>query len=98
MLVTDSLRDNWFLTHEGDNINLPLIFKKEKNFDLIYYDSDKSYEAKKRFHKLILKLPTPKVLVYDDIDRDSFFFECVKTYGYNYKIFNNAGVILNNFN
>ena len=95
VLVSKSLRDNWFLTHDGDSINLPLIFEKEKKFDLIYYDSEKSYDGKKRFHEMILKLPPPKILIFDDIDRDSFFSECVSTFGYNYKIFNNAGVIIN---
>ena len=95
VLVTKSLQKNWFLTHEGDDENLPIIFKKESSFDLIYYDSEKTYKGKKKFHSEILKLPTPKIIVYDDIDRDSFFSECVKFYGYKYKIFNNAGVIFN---
>ena len=93
LLVSKSLHKNWFLTHEGDNNNLPIIFKKENRFDLIYYDSEKTYDGKKRFHSEILKLPAPKIIVYDDIDRDSFFSECVKFYGYKYKIFGNAGVI-----
>ena len=45
---------------------------------------------KKIFYSEILKLPTPKIIVYDDIDRDSFFSECVKSYGYKYKVFGNA--------
>ena len=57
-LINESSRDNQFLTQEGDNINLPVIYKKEKKFDLIYYDSEKFYEAKIRFHKMILRLPT----------------------------------------
>lgn len=96
ILVDKSLRNNWFLTHEGDDVNLPVIFKEEKNFDLVYYDSEKSYEGKKRFHEKILNLPAPKIIIYDDIDRDSFFSECVKSFGYKYKIFGNAGVIFNN--
>ena len=95
VLVSKSLHKDWFLTHEGDNQNLPIIFKKENRFDLIYYDSEKTYNGKKKFHSEILKLPTPKIIVYDDIDRDSFFSESVKFYGYKYKIFNNAGVIFN---
>jgi len=95
ILVNKSLRNNWFLTHDGDNVNLPIIFNKEKNFDLVYYDSEKSYEGKKKFHEKILSLPLPKIIIYDDIDRDSFFSECVKSFGYKYKIFGNAGIIFN---
>lgn len=95
ILVDKSLRDNWFLTHDGDKINLPIIFNEERKFDLVYYDSEKSYNGKKIFHSKILNLPSPKIIVYDDIDRDSFFSECVKSFGYKYKIFGNAGVIFN---
>ena len=93
ILVTESLRKKWFLAHNGDRENLPIIFNKETTFDLIYYDSEKTYSAKKWFHEMIIKNPLPKILVYDDIDRDKFFSECVNLYGYNYKVFNNAGVI-----
>ena len=93
ILVNKSLRNNWFLTHDGDDVNLPAIFNEEKNFDLIYYDSEKSYEGKKKFHHKILNLPAPKIIIYDDIDRDSFFSECVKSFGYKYKIFGSAGII-----
>lgn len=93
ILVSESLRENWFLTHNGDNENLPVIFNKETNFDIMYYDSEKSYDAKKRFHDQIMKISLPKILIYDDIDRDSFFSECVKSFGYSYKIFGNAGII-----
>ena len=95
VLVSKAFHKNWVLTHEGDRVNLPIIFKQETKLDLIYYDSEKTYDSKKRFHIEILKLPTPKIIVYDDVDRDSFFSEIVKFYGYNYKIFGNAGVIFN---
>jgi len=95
VLVSEKFRKNWFLTHEGDNINLPVIFEKEKKFDLIYYDSEKTYNGKKRFHEKIINLPAPKIIVYDDIDRDSFFAECIKKFGYRYKVFGNAGIIFN---
>ncbi len=43
--------------------------------------------------KIKIKISLPKILVYDDVDWDSFFSECVKSFRYNYKIFGNAGVI-----
>ena len=92
-LVSDEFYNNWFLTHKGDRENIPIIFEKETNFDLIYYDSDKSYDSKKWFHEEIKKNPLPKILVYDDIDRDHFFSECVKLFNYKYKVFGNTGVI-----
>ena len=95
VLVSENLRKNWYLTREGDNINLPVIFKEETKFDLVYYDSEKTYDGKKRFHDKIINLPAPKIIVYDDIDRDSFFSECVKRFGYKYKVFGNAGIIFN---
>ncbi len=93
ILVGKSFKSNWYLWDQGDKENLPLIFQKDSNFDLIYYDSDKSYDAKKWFHSEIIKKNTPKILVYDDVDRNSFFSECVKLYGYNFKVFGNAGII-----
>ena len=93
ILVQNDLKKNWYLFDEGDKKNIPLIFLRENKFDLIYYDSEKSYEAKKWFHSIIIKYTDPKIIIYDDIDRDSFFSECVKSYGYSFKVFANAGVI-----
>ena len=92
-LVSSEFYKSWFLTHEGDRKNIPVIFDKEKKFDLIYYDSDKSYNSKKWFYNEIKKNPLPKILIFDDIDRDSFFSENVKMYNYKYKVFGNTGVI-----
>lgn len=93
ILVSDEFRYSWFLTHKGDKENIPLIFEKEQKFDLIYYDSEKSYDAKKWFFDEIKKKVLPKILVYDDIDRDSFFSENVKSNNYRYRVFGNTGVI-----
>ena len=92
-LVSNEFRKSWFLTNKGDRKNIPIIFEKEKKFDLIYYDSDKKYESKKWFYNEIKKNPLPKILVFDDIDRDSFFSENIKMYNYKYKVFGNTGVI-----
>ena len=92
-LVSNELRNNWFLAHKGDKENIPIIFEKEKNFDLIYYDSDKSYESKKWFNEKIKKNSLPKIIIYDDIDRDAFFSEIVKSFNYRYRVFGNTGVI-----
>ena len=92
-LVSDEFRQSWFLTHKGDKENIPVIFNKEQNFDLIYYDSDKTYESKKWFFNEIKKKALPKILVYDDIDRDSFFSENIKSDYYKYRVFGNTGVI-----
>jgi hypothetical protein len=93
ILVNQNLRKNWFLTNNGDKKNIPIIFKKNQNFDLIYYDSEKSYASKKWFHNEIIKKTLPKIMIYDDIDRNSFFPECVNSFGCKYRIFGNAGVI-----
>ena len=92
-LVSDEFLNNWLLTHKGDKENIPKIFEKEKKFDLIYYDSDKSYESKKWFYEQIKNNPLPKILIYDDIDRDSFFSEFVKSFNYEYRVFGNTGVV-----
>jgi len=93
ILVSEKFHKNWFIAHEGDKINIPIILNKEKNFDLVYYDSDKSYFSKKWFHNEIIEKLSPKILIYDDIDRDPFFSECVKSFGYKFKVFGNAGII-----
>jgi len=92
-LVSSKFYNNWMLVHKGDRENLPVIFNSETNFDIIYYDSDKSYDGKKWFHEEIRKKQLPKILVFDDIDRDAFFSECVKNFNYKYKVFGNAGII-----
>ncbi len=92
-LVSDKYRENWFLSHKGDRKNIPLIFKKEKKFDLIYYDSDKSYDSKKWFYAEIQKNYLPRILVFDDVDRDSFFSEYIKMSNYKFRVFGNTGVI-----
>ena len=93
ILVSEKFRKNWFIENEGDKINIPKILKNKINFDLIYYDSDKSYCSKLWFHSEILKKISPKILIYDDIDRDSFFSECLAISKYKFKVFGNAGII-----
>jgi hypothetical protein len=92
-LVSSEFYDSWVLKRKGDKENIPKIYEKETNFDLIYYDSEKSYEAKKWFYKEIEKKQLPKILVYDDIDRDSFFCEIVRSSNHKYRVFGNTGII-----
>jgi len=93
ILVTDELRKNWSLFDRGDKENIPEIFSRQSDFDFVYYDSEKSYESKKWFHKEVVEKIKPKILVYDDIDRDSFFSDCVALGDMKYRVFGNAGII-----
>ena len=78
IVVPDKLKDKWDLLIEGDTVNVPEFNKKIKKFDLIHYDSDKSYSGRLNFIKMI-KLNTDKdtIILMDDIQDNSFFHDYI---------------------
>ena len=57
---------------------LKFLYKKKKFFDFIHYDSDKSYDGRKKNYKLIWKILNKKgCFISDDISDNSAFYEFV---------------------
>lgn len=89
IVVEDSLKSNWELFIEGDDVNLPLILNKIKKIDLFHYDSDKSYLGRKNVMNLIEdSLSKNAVILMDDIQDNSFFYDYISRNNIkDYKVF-----------
>ena len=93
IVVDNKLKNNWELYIEGDSNNLKKILSCVDEVDLFIYDSDKSYVGKKEtFSKVTPFLSDEAVILIDDIEDDSFFYDFVKENEiYNWKIFEFEG-------
>ena len=103
-LVDEKLRVNWSLYLKGDKENLKLIESKINKIDLIHYDSEKRYHGREYVFNYLDKLiSTDTIIVMDDIQDNSFFYDYLKKKKIkNFKIFKYerkyVGLILNNDN
>ena len=95
-MVPSELKHRWKLFDEGDKINLPKILDEVENVDVVYYDSEKSYEGKKNFIEKILIKHKPKIIVIDDIDRDYWFRDFINgdIGNYKYLVVKNVGYLI----
>ena len=77
--VTEDLKGSWELLREPDRNGLKTAIKKHNySYDLIHYDSDKSYYGRKWSQPLIWKyLRKGGVFISDDIEDNSAFREFV---------------------
>lgn len=89
ILVDNKYKKNWKLFLDGDERNVYNIKKNlKKKIDLIHYDSDKTYEGKKKFFKSINNLlKNNTLIIIDDIQDDNFFLEYIKNKNKKFKIF-----------
>jgi len=89
IVVEKNLRKNWNLFIEGDENNLPKIFKKVKKIDIFSYDSDKTYSGRSKTLKKVSKFLTENsVIIMDDIQDNSFFHDYIKENNIsNWKVF-----------
>ena len=79
IVVKKNLRKNWNLFIEGDENNLPKIFKMVKKIDIFSYDSDKTYSGRSKTLKKVSKFLTEdSVIIMDDIQDNSFFYDYIK--------------------
>lgn len=95
ILIPNYLKYRWKLFEKGDKANLPEILDQVKNIDIVYYDSEKSYQGKKIFMETIFKKFNPEIIIIDDIDRDYWFRDFVKTKykKYEYLVVKNVGYL-----
>ena len=89
IVVEKSLRKNWNLFIEGDENNLPKILKTVKKIDIFSYDSDKTYSGRSKTLTKVSKFLTENsVIIMDDIQDNSFFYDYIKENNIsNWKVF-----------
>ena len=79
IVVEENLRKNWNLFIEGDENNLPKIFKRVNKIDIFSYDSDKTYSGRSKTLKKVSKFLTKNsIIIMDDIQDNSFFYDYIK--------------------
>lgn len=77
--VPNSLKDKWHLYKLPDFQGLKKIIKKNTKFDLIHYDSDKSYYGRKRSYEILWSvLKKGGYFISDDISDNLAFLNFVK--------------------
>lgn len=73
-VVPENLKKNWKLFRHADKESLPKIFGENNSFDVVHYDSDKSYEGRAwAYNELYLCLRKGGVFISDDIGDNSAF-------------------------
>ena len=78
-IVPNFLKKNWQLYKIPDFMGLKKIQKKNIKFDLIHYDSDKSYYGRKRSYEILWDLLKKKgYFISDDISDNYAFFNFVQ--------------------
>ncbi|MDC1425202.1 class I SAM-dependent methyltransferase [Oceanospirillaceae bacterium] len=79
IVVEKSLKNDWALYLDGDEINLPKIARTVNKVDIFHYDSDKSHSGRRFAVTLISKLLSSNgVIVMDDIQDNSYFYDYVE--------------------
>lgn len=73
-IVPQNLKSNWKLFRHADRESLPKIFVQTEIFDVVHYDSDKSYEGRTWAYKELYKhLRKGGVFLSDDIGDNSAY-------------------------
>ena len=73
-VVPENLRGNWKLFRFADKESLPRIFTENKMFDVLHYDSDKSYNGRIwAYNELYRHLRKGGVFISDDIGDNSAY-------------------------
>ena len=74
VIVPEKLKNNWKLFRFADKESLPKIFAENKLFDVIHYDSDKSYDGRMwAYDELYKHLRKGGVFLSDDIGDNSAY-------------------------
>lgn len=73
-IVPESLKNNWKLFRFADKESLPKIFSENMTFDVVHYDSDKSYDGRIwAYNELYKHLKSGGVFISDDIGDNSAY-------------------------
>lgn len=78
LVVPERFKNSWTIIREADISAIPKALKLSDTFDMIHYDSDKSYLGRKRAYPILFKaLKKGGVFISDDIqDNLAFKFFC----------------------
>lgn len=78
-VVPPKLRQSWKLFRQADREALPKIFKEEDRFQLVHYDSDKSYNGRLWAYDVLWnKLETNGYFISHEIAENAGFMDWVK--------------------
>jgi hypothetical protein len=73
-VVPEDLRSHWKLFRFADKESLPKIFNENPSFDVVHYDSDKSYDGRIwAYQELYRNLRKGGVFMSDDIGDNSAY-------------------------
>mgnify|MGYP003582028221 FL=1 len=73
-VIPEQYRNNWDLFRFADKESLPKIFAKSDSFDVVHYDSDKTYDGRLWAYNLLWsKLKKGGVFMSDDIGDNAAF-------------------------
>ncbi|WP_312823968.1 class I SAM-dependent methyltransferase [Epilithonimonas sp.] len=73
-VIPEKYKNNWELYRFADKESLPKIFEKTNTFDVVHYDSDKTYDGRMWAYKLLWnKLKKGGVFMSDDVGDNAAF-------------------------
>ncbi|WP_379967822.1 class I SAM-dependent methyltransferase [Epilithonimonas sp. UC225_85] len=73
-VIPEKYKNNWDLYRFADKESLPKIFSKADSFDVVHYDSDKSYDGRIWAYNLLLtKVRKGGIFMSDDIGDNAAF-------------------------
>lgn len=73
-VIPEKYKNNWDLYRYADKESLPKIFSKSDSFDVVHYDSDKSYDGRMWAYKLLFeKIKKGGIFMSDDIGDNAAF-------------------------
>ena len=91
-VVPEPLRAGWHLFTKGDRANLAEILPACGPIALFHYDSDKSYEGRTYGWRTVSPhLTADAVVVFDDIDDNTWFRDFVTTDARPFRVFERGG-------
>ena len=79
-VIPEKYRKNWDLYRFADKESLPKIFSKASSFDVVHYDSDRSYDGRIWAYTLLLsKVRKGGIFMSDDIGDNAAFKDFCET-------------------
>lgn len=73
-VIPEKYKNNWELFRFADKESLPKIFEKQNSFDVVHYDSDKTYDGRMWAYKTLYnRLKEGGVFMSDDIGDNAAF-------------------------
>ncbi len=86
ILVPEYLKKRWSLYVDGDKKNLKKISDQINKIDIFHYDSDKSYDGRKKSFDLLRNKLLNSWIIMDDIQDNSYFYDILNLINKNYYV------------